>query len=147
MRTQGYEIDFHTLSLPIIVCGCSRLRDVFLRDGNSSSNFTLTLYVVKRSCDEVVAPISNALVSNALVSNASVSNASVLNASVSKQSTFKSEAAWQPSVRQTQRGMAALLSSLFVLSQMVRKYGIESENKLLAVLYSFTCFPPAVRTR
>ncbi|KAG6886551.1 hypothetical protein C0992_003430 [Termitomyces sp. T32_za158] len=125
-NSRPYEIDFHTSSLPVVVCGCSTLKDVFLREENSSGdNITLTLYVVKRSRGEAVAPVSNI--------------------PVSMQSSFQSEAAWQPSIHQTQRGMAALLSSLLVLSQMVRKKGTESENKLLAVLYSFTRFPPAVR--
>ncbi|GLB39236.1 hypothetical protein LshimejAT787_0603980 [Lyophyllum shimeji] len=97
------------------------------RSDDLCGNATVTLYVVKRTCyDPEHTPAHRAV-------------------GVSKQSTYLLGPAWQPSTPQTNRGMAALLSSLFVLSHIISKKGIASENTVLAALYGITRFPPAVR--
>ncbi|KAG6918191.1 hypothetical protein DXG01_015979 [Tephrocybe rancida] len=129
-KAKSFEIDFHTSSCPVVVCGCATLKDILLLNGNSDANgdITATLYTVKRTCNN---------------NDASSSKHGAI--PISKQSAYQLDTAWQPSTPQTSRGMAALLASLFVLSEMVRKQGLASENKVLAALYSITRFPPAVR--
>ncbi|KAG6918190.1 hypothetical protein DXG01_015978 [Tephrocybe rancida] len=127
-RGKLFEIDLHTTSCPIIVCGCTRIKDVFPSNGLQSGDAMVTLYAVKRRCDNSATPGSK---------HAAVPT--------TKQSAYQLNSAWQPSVVQTPRGMAALLSSLLVLSETVRKQGVTSENKILTTLFSITRFPPAVR--
>lgn len=65
---------------------------------------------------------------------------------VSKESMFLDDAAWQPSVEQTTRGMAALLSSLYLFAHSVAQKGVAAEQKVLAAAYAVLRFPPAIRT-
>ena len=63
----------------------------------------------------------------------------------SKEHIFLADPAWQPSVLQTQRGMAAMLSSLYVFVHSANQKGSVGEANILAFLYSITRFPPAIR--
>lgn len=63
----------------------------------------------------------------------------------SKESMYISNAAWQPSVEQTRRGMAALLSSLYIFSHTVGEKGAGMEEGAVSVMYTISRFPPAVR--
>jgi hypothetical protein len=64
----------------------------------------------------------------------------------SKEHTYLADPAWQPSVLQTSRGMAALLSSLYLFVHSANQKGSNGESNILAFLYTITKFPPAVRT-
>jgi hypothetical protein len=64
---------------------------------------------------------------------------------LSKQSTYIANAAWQPMVKQTVRGMAALLSSLYLFASSAALKGLTAENNVLSAFYIITRFPPAVR--
>ncbi|KAF8067680.1 hypothetical protein FPV67DRAFT_1669576 [Lyophyllum atratum] len=123
-------IDFHTAQMPLMVCGCTRLADIFNEPGQNGQHIDTiaTLYVVKRACG-----------------NGDTPDPKHSAVPVSKQSTYLLDSAWQPSTPQTDRGMAALLSSLFVLSHIVGEKGVTSEHAVLAALYAITRFPPAVR--
>ena len=119
-------IDLHTCNSPVMVCGCTRLKDLF---GPLEGSATpVILYVVKRT-SEVGGDIPNAKQTG-----------------VSKQSTYLTDAAWQPSVKQTPRGMAAFLSSLYLLATSGSRKGVTAETNVLSGLYQITRFPPAVRT-
>jgi hypothetical protein len=63
----------------------------------------------------------------------------------SKEHTYLADPAWQPSVLQTSRGMAALLSSLYLFVHSANQKGSNGEANILAFLYTITKFPPAVR--
>lgn len=65
---------------------------------------------------------------------------------VSKESMYLNDAAWHPSVAQTPRGMAALLSSLYLFAHSVAQKGVAAEQKVLALAYAALRFPPAIRT-
>ena len=65
----------------------------------------------------------------------------------SKQSMYLADAAWHPSVPQTPRGLAALLSSLYLFAHSVAQKEVAGEQKVLALVYAIFRFPPAVRTR
>ncbi|KAG6844814.1 hypothetical protein H0H87_003481 [Tephrocybe sp. NHM501043] len=127
-KKQAFEIDFHTSSCPVVVCGCTRLKDILPRNTEHCRDTQVTLYAVKRTCEKKSVPTSKHT-----------------GIPISKQSVYQFDDAWQPSMHQTPRGMAALLSSLHVLSEVVRQKGVVSENRVLAALYSVTRFPPAVR--
>jgi hypothetical protein len=65
---------------------------------------------------------------------------------VSKQQTYQADEAWHPGIPQTPRGMAAFLSSLYLLAHSVPRKGGAAEGRVLSMLYEITRFPPAVRT-
>jgi hypothetical protein len=118
-------VDLHTRDSPILVCGCTRLKDLYPSIELLST--PLTLYVVKRRC-EVTGDMAGSK-----------------HVGLSKQSTYLADAAWQPMVKQTVRGMAALLSSLYLLAASAARKGLAAENNVLSALYAITRFPPAVR--
>jgi len=119
---RSFHVDLHTPQCPIIACGCIRLQDLFCPEiGNTS----VVLYAVKRVAETEAAP----------------------KRSISREWTYLSGQAWQPSVPQTARGMAALLSSLYILTKSVPSKGVVAEGRVLSMLHEITHFPPAVRTR
>jgi hypothetical protein len=65
----------------------------------------------------------------------------------SKESMYLADAAWHPSVPQTPRGIAALLSSLYLFAHSVAQKGVIGERRVLALAYAVLRFPPAIRTR
>jgi hypothetical protein len=121
----GFHVDLHTSQCPIIACGCIHLQDLFCSEiGDQDSTTSVVLYAVKRMVEAEGAPKPS---------------------TVSKEWTYLSSQAWQPSVPQTARGMAALLSSLYSLTKSVK--GVAAEGRVLSMLHGLTYFPPAVRTR
>ena len=64
---------------------------------------------------------------------------------VSRGKTYLFDKAWQPTVLQTTRGMAALLSCLYRMAHLISLKGVAVEASVLSVLHQITCFPPAVR--
>jgi hypothetical protein len=132
ISTEDFHVDLHTSTSPIIVCRCTPLKDIFFPikgDTGESLPIKVTLYAVRRKND--ISTGSQALNSMGR----------------SKEQVYLVDSAWQPSILQTHRGMAALLSSLYTLVHSANQKGISGENKILAFLYSITRFPPAVRAR
>ncbi|KAF7342761.1 putative bifunctional E2/E3 enzyme [Mycena sanguinolenta] len=134
--TASFSVDLHTAHAPIVACGCTPIQRLF---GSSSESppsertphvNTLWLYAVRRKTESTSAD----------------SDAVEKRGTVSKESAYLSDAAWQPSVVQTPRGMAALLSSLYIFSHSVAQKGIAAEQKVLATAYAVLRFPPAIRT-
>ncbi|KAJ7735835.1 hypothetical protein DFH07DRAFT_967025 [Mycena maculata] len=126
--TRPYSLDLHTAHAPILACGCTLLRDVFLAPGNATEDASVLLYAVKRR------------------TQISKGDSSKNTAVPSKQSMYLADAAWHPSVVQTPRGIAALLSALYLLAHAVAQKGPAGEQKVLAVAHAILRFPPAVRT-
>ena len=123
----GFHVDLHTSQCPIIACGCIRLQDLFCSEiGDQDRNISIVLYAVKRTVEAEEA----------------VSKRST----ISREWTYLSSQEWQPSVPQTSRGMAALLSSLYCLTKSVPLKGVAAERRVLSMLHGITYFPPAVRT-
>ncbi|KAF7326486.1 hypothetical protein MSAN_02509900 [Mycena sanguinolenta] len=118
-RPRLFSVDLHTAHAPIVACGCTPIQRLF---GSSSESppsertphvNTLWLYAVRRKTESTSAD----------------SDAVEKRGTVSKESAYLSDAAWQPSVVQTPRGMAALLSSLYIFSHSVAQKGIAAEQK------------------
>ncbi|PVF99226.1 hypothetical protein CPB86DRAFT_315970 [Serendipita vermifera] len=131
ISTGDFYVDLHTSTSPIIVCRCTPLKDIFLPtedDTGVNSSLHITLYAVRRKND--------------VNTNLQASNS----ANRSKERVYLVDSAWQPSVLQTRRGMAALLSSLYTLVHAANQKGTNGESNILAFLYAITRFPPAVRT-
>ncbi|KAF8189626.1 hypothetical protein K438DRAFT_2019046 [Mycena galopus ATCC 62051] len=125
-----FSVDLHTSHAPIVACGCTPIQSLFSSPRSPGpEQSTVWLYAVKRKTD--IKPAGAA--------------AGQPRASASKQSMYLSEPAWQPSVDQTPRGMAALLSSLYLFAHSVAQKGIAAEQKVLAVAYAVLRFPPAIR--
>lgn len=122
---KDFYVDFHTDHAPIIACGCTSLKDLFLT--NEGSTTTISLYVIKRKSR----------------SKEELSE----HAKKSKERMYIADSAWQPSIPQTERGMAAFLSSLFRLAYSIPIRGTVAEDRMLSILYQITSFPPAVRSR
>ncbi len=124
---RGFHVDLHTSQCPIIACGCIRLQDLFCSEiGDQGRTTSVVLYAVKRLGEaEEAAPKRG---------------------TISRERTYLSNQAWQPSVPQTARGMAALLSSLYTLTKLVPPKGVAAEGRVLSMLHGITYFPPAVRT-
>ncbi|KAJ7714801.1 hypothetical protein B0H16DRAFT_514129 [Mycena metata] len=118
-------IDFFTSRGPIVACGCTLLGDLFHAPEGAENS--VLLYAVKRRIEVAETPSDKRSI-------------------VSKQSMYLADAAWHPSVPQTPRGMAALLSSLYLLAHSVGQTGVAGEQKVLALVYTLFRFPPAVRT-
>ena len=108
-------------------CGCIRLQDLFCSETSDQDGTSVVLYAVKRTAE--------------------AREAAPKRGTVSREWTYLSGQAWQPSVPQTARGMAALLSSLYSLTKSVPSKGVAAEGKVLSMLHGITYFPPAVRTR
>jgi hypothetical protein len=123
---RNFCVDLHTSYSPIIACGCTRLQDLFSPDAASGVTTSVVLYVVRRKTETEKDVPKRAI--------------------VSKEQTYLADASWFPSVPQTDRGMAALLSSLYCLSKSVPEKGAAAERKVLSMLYQISRFPPAVRT-
>jgi len=125
---RGFHVDLHTPQCPIIACGCIRLQDLFCSEiDDQESTISVVLYAVKRMAE--------------------VGEAVPKRSTVSREWTYLFGQAWQPSVPQTARGMAALLSSLYCLTKSVPSKGVAAEGRVLSMLHEVTYFPPAVRTR
>ena len=123
-----FNVDLHTSQCPIIACGCIRLQDLFCSEiGDKDRTTSVVLYAVKRMAEAGEAPPKRS--------------------TVSREWTYLFGQAWQPSVPQTARGMAALLSSLYCLTKVVPSKGVAAEGRVLSMLHGITHFPPAVRTR
>jgi hypothetical protein len=120
---RGFHVDLHTSQCPIIACGCIRLEDLFC----SEIGDQVVLYAVKRMVE--------------------TEEGDPKPSTVSREWTYLSSQAWQPSVPQTARGMAALLSSLYTLTKSVPLKGVAAEGRVLSMLHGITSFPPATRTR
>lgn len=125
---RDFQVDLHTSHSPIIACRCSTLEDLFCTDPHTKSSTTVVLYAVKRKIEIA-------------------GDGAAKPATVSKQQTYMVDSSWHPSIPQTTRGMAALLSSLYRLAQSIPLKGAVAEGKVLSMLYEITRFPPAVRTR
>ncbi|KAJ7636660.1 hypothetical protein FB45DRAFT_1055980 [Roridomyces roridus] len=125
----GFAVDLHTSQAPIVACGCTSIRALFSLKSSSTTSTTTTvwLYAVKRTTSAASDDIKNGK-------------------TVSKQSTFLTDAAWQPSVPQTPRGMAALLSSLYLFAHSVGQKDRAGEQKVIATAWAVMRFPPAIRT-
>jgi hypothetical protein len=123
---RGFHVDLHTSQSPIIACGCTRLENLFDAQTGDQVNTTIVLYTVRRKaeCGEGAPKREH----------------------VSREKTYLFEQAWQPSVLQTNRGMASLLSCLYCLTRLVPLNGVAAEVKVLSILHQITGFPPAVRT-
>lgn len=122
----GFHVDLHTSKCPIIACGCTRLQDLFRCEiGDRGRPTSIVLYAVKRLVD--------------------TGETASKGGTVSREWTYLSSRAWQPSVPQTDRGMAALLSSLYCLTKLVSLKGVAAEGRVLSMLHGITHFPPAVR--
>ena len=122
----GFHVDLHTSKCPIIACGCTRLQDLFCCEiGDLDRATSIVLYAVKRMVE--------------------AGETAPKGGTVSREWTYLSSQAWQPSVPQTARGMAALLSSLYCLTKLVSLKGVAAEGRVLSMLHGITHFPPAVR--
>ena len=125
---RGFHVDLHTSQCPIIACGCIRLQDLFCSEiGDQDQATSVVLYAVKRMAE--------------------AGEGAPKRGTVSREWTYLFSQAWQPSVPQTARGMAALLSSLYSLTKSVPSKGVAAEVRVLSMLHGITYFPPAVRTR
>jgi len=120
---RSFHVDLHTSQCPVIACGCIRLQDLFCSEMGDTTS--VVLYAVKRMPEAETAP----------------------KRSTSREWTYLSSQAWQPSIPQTARGMASLLSSLYILTKSVPSKGVVAEGRVLSMLHEITYFPPAVRTR
>ncbi|KAJ6451921.1 hypothetical protein C8R45DRAFT_1041477 [Mycena sanguinolenta] len=137
--TALFSVDLHTAHAPIVACGCTPIQRLFASSKSPPSEETtktLWLYAVRR----------NTVTESVSADSDADSDAGEKRRTVSKQSAYLSDAAWQPSVVQTPRGMAALLSSLYLFSHSVAQKGIAAEQKVLATAYAVLRFPPAIRT-
>jgi hypothetical protein len=129
-NAHNFFVDFHTSQSPIVACGCTSLKQLFTPTVNLEGKIppsVVVLYAVKRKNDTAA------------------ETADSKRGTASKQGMYLADAAWQPSVLQSSRGMAALLSSLYLLAHSVAQKGIDGEQKVLAIMYAVTRFPPAVR--
>ncbi|KAJ7484167.1 hypothetical protein FB451DRAFT_1169243 [Mycena latifolia] len=124
------SIDLHTSHAPIVACGCTPIRQLFPPgpNGPSPTLATLLLYAVKRRTATAAA------------------SASDKRGTISKESMYLDDPAWHPSIPQTPRGIATLLSSLYLFSDSVARKDIAAEQKVLALAYTLFRFPPAIRT-
>ncbi|KAJ7472963.1 hypothetical protein B0H11DRAFT_1345488 [Mycena galericulata] len=130
-RTGSFSVDLHTSHAPIVACGCTPIRDLFTPPGSLTPEQTsIWLYAVKRKTESATDMTASA----------------DKRGTVSKESMYLNDAAWQPSVEQTPRGMAALLSSLYLFAHSVAQKGVGAEQKVLALAYGVLRFPPAIRT-
>ncbi|KAJ6599756.1 hypothetical protein DFH09DRAFT_1503902 [Mycena vulgaris] len=123
-RFSAFSIDFHTSCGPIVACGCTPVNRLFPPPGPAGES-SIVLYVVKRQT-------GNAIPDKRVTA--------------SKQSMYLEDPAWHPSVPQTPRGIAVLLSSLYLLAHSVAQKGVAAEQKVLALAYAIFRFPPAIRT-
>jgi hypothetical protein len=125
---RGFHVDLHTSQCPIIACGCTHLQDIFYSEiGDQDLTTSVVLYAVKRMAE--------------------AGEGAPKRSTVSREWTYLFSQAWQPSVPQTARGMAVLLSSLYSLTKSVPSKGVAAEGRVLSMLHGITNFPPAVRTR
>jgi hypothetical protein len=124
---RSFHIDLHTSQYPIIACGCTRLRDLFGTEGDARVDTSIVLYAVKRQAE--------------------AGEAAPRGPTVSRERTYLFDHAWQPTVHQTTRGMAALLSCLYCLAHLISLKGVAVESSVLSILHQITFFPPAVRAR
>jgi len=125
---RDFQVDLHTSHSPITACRCAILQDLFCTNPHTMSSTTVVLYAVKRKIE-------------------TAGDGAAEPATVSKQRTYMVDSSWHPSIPQTTRGMAALLSSLYHLAQSIPSKGAAAESKVLSMLYEITRFPPAVRAR
>ncbi|KAL0957929.1 hypothetical protein HGRIS_000110 [Hohenbuehelia grisea] len=113
-------IDLHTSSGPIVACNCTRLSELFPVD-DESIHLSLTFYAINRMYSGDQSGLR------------------------SKQNIFLVDNCWQPSTVQSNRGMVALLSSLYLLAHSVSHRGDLALRRVLSVFYAICRFPPAVR--
>ncbi|KAK7050214.1 putative bifunctional E2/E3 enzyme [Favolaschia claudopus] len=132
----SHFIDLHTANSPIVACSCTPIKELFAAPANADAS-SLILYAVKRHANE------DAIENSGLKELAGTTNR---NRTVSKESMYLADAAWQPDIRQSARGIAALLSSLYLLAQSVPRKGAAAEQCVLALGYAVLRFPPAIRT-
>lgn len=125
VRKHDFHVDLHTSQSPITACGCTRLRDLFLTT-EGADRAVVVLFAVKRKAE---------------------TDMTFYHLLKSKERTYIADAVWQASVKQTERGMAALLSSLYQLAHSMILRGTATEDKVLSILYEMTHFPPSVRAR
>jgi hypothetical protein len=123
---RGFHVDLHTSQSPIIACGCTHLENLFGTQTGDKVNTSIVLYTVKRKAEN--------------------GEGAPKREPVSREKTYLFEQAWQPSVLQTNRGMASFLSCLYCLTRSVPLKGVAAEVKVLSILHQITRFPPAVRT-
>ncbi|KAJ7648948.1 hypothetical protein DFH06DRAFT_1300213, partial [Mycena polygramma] len=119
---RSLSIDLHTSHAPIVACGCTPIKELF----SHSNSDSIVLYAVKRT-----------------MGDAAISDK---RRTVSKESMYLADAAWHPSIVQSPRGMAALLSSLYLFAHSVAQKCAAAEQRALALAYAMLRFPPAIRT-
>ncbi|KAJ7689505.1 hypothetical protein B0H14DRAFT_3051045, partial [Mycena olivaceomarginata] len=142
-----FSVDLHTSHAPIVACGCTPVRRLFSSPSPSPGSpapeqTTVLLYAVQRKNDATSKSKSKSKAAAALGPD----KPQRVTTTASKESMFLDDAAWQPSVEQTTRGMAALLSSLYLFAHSVAQKGVAAEQKVLAAAYAVLRFPPAIRT-
>ncbi|KAF5392275.1 hypothetical protein D9757_001558 [Collybiopsis confluens] len=122
-------IDFHTSAFPVFsTCDCTTLGELQLVSAGESgiSSEPLILYVVQRAVANKDASLSPAR----------------------GKTTFLDSPAWHPNgLLQTPRGIACLLSSLYVMAESVAhgKTRVQGTRNVLSMMYMIGRFPPAVR--
>ncbi|KIK54985.1 hypothetical protein GYMLUDRAFT_48188 [Collybiopsis luxurians FD-317 M1] len=128
-QTELYStIDFHTSRVPVFsTCDCATLGDLQLVTPGCTSAEPLVLYVVQRT--------------------AAKGEAAAL--PKTGKATFLNNPAWYPDgIKQTSRGIASLLSSLYVMAEAIAhgENCTQTTGNVLAMLYMVSRFPPAVRS-
>jgi hypothetical protein len=121
----AFSVDLHTSDCSIVACACSTLRDLFPHMATANRT-DLLLFVVKRKNEKSEAERTRRI-------------------AATREATYVATLSWQPSIEQSRRGMAALLSSLYMFSHAVGQKGSTTEHMVLSVMQTVTRFPPAVR--
>ncbi|KAJ7230547.1 hypothetical protein GGX14DRAFT_583780 [Mycena pura] len=121
----SFSVDLHTSECSIVACNCSTLRELFPRVATEKKS-NLLFFVVKRANGKSEAESSRRI-------------------TATREATYVATPAWQPSTEQSRRGMAALLSSLYMFSHAVSQMGVTTECMVLSVVQTICRFPPAVR--
>jgi hypothetical protein len=121
----AFSVDLHTSECSIVACGCSTLRDLFPHMATAKRT-DLLLFVIKRTNEKSEAERMRRI-------------------AATREATYVATLSWQPSIEQSRRGMAALLSSLYMFSHAVGQKGSTTEAMALSVMQTITRFPPAVR--
>jgi hypothetical protein len=116
----SFHVDLHMAQSPIVACGCTSIGELFGVEIGAQMT-SVTLYAVKR--------------------NSQTSEEASKCGTVSREWAYLLSPAWQPSVHQTTRGMAALLASWYCMTKVMAS---RVESRALSILHRVTYFPPAV---
>jgi hypothetical protein len=124
--SRATSLDLHTSEAPIEISSSNSalsLLDVGL--ASMAINGVINIYVVKRKF-----------------------NPTAMNAESGKDAIFLDGDAWEHPVKQSDRGMAMMLSTLRILGELIsaRQMDYASQDAVLHVIYLLTRFPPAIRT-